>query len=107
MKPLPINIEDIQELIPDMGFGLATDMVSHQGKKIGFMYREEPMDGMDSGWRFLSGEEDDEYMENPRNSGIYDVNTIANLDPAIIPYLDAPVGSEFEREGDGFVEYED
>jgi hypothetical protein len=29
---------------------------------------------------------------------VYDVNTIANYDPEIIPFLDAPVGSAFERE---------
>ncbi|MCB9232472.1 MAG: DUF2185 domain-containing protein [Bacteroidia bacterium] len=107
MKPLPIAIEDIKELIPEMGFGIATDYVSHGGYKIMFMYREKPMDGMDSGWRFLSGEEDDEYMDNPRNSGLYDVNTLANLDPTIIPHLEAPVGSEFEWDGEGFVAYQE
>jgi hypothetical protein len=30
--------------------------------------------------------------------GLYDVNTIANCDPTIIPYLDAPVLSAFERQ---------
>jgi hypothetical protein len=31
---------------------------------------------------------------------IYDVNTIANYDPAIIPYLDATAYSAFERHPD-------
>ena len=29
---------------------------------------------------------------------LYDVNTIANYDPEIIPFLDSPPGSAFERD---------
>ena len=36
-------------------------------------------------------------MENPDNHAIYDVNTIANYDPTIIPLLDEPEGAVFER----------
>jgi hypothetical protein len=48
---------------------------------------------VDSGWRFLSGYESDEYMN----------------DPDIVPFLDAPIGSAFERpNGAGeFVEVHD
>lgn len=45
----------------------------------------------------MSGLESDEYLNDPDNLAIYDVNTIANYDPDIIPFLDAPIGSAFER----------
>jgi hypothetical protein len=61
------------------------------------MYREEPDNEVDSGWRFMSGFEDDEYMNNPDNLAIYDVNTVANYDPTIIPLLDQPPGTAFEK----------
>ena len=61
-------------------------------------YAEQDND-VDSGWRFLSGRESDDYMDDPDNVGVYDVNTIANYDRDIIPHLDAPVGSAFERDG--------
>ena len=67
------------------------------------MYREKADRPDDSGWRFFAGEESQTYIDDPKNTMIYDVNTIANYDPAIILYLDAPPGSEFEREGDNFV----
>jgi len=35
------------------------------------------------------------------NVGLHDVNTIANYDPDVIPLLDAPPGSAFERDDDG------
>jgi len=60
------------------------------------MYREEPDFEDDSGWRFFSGDETEEYMNDADNCGIYEVNTIANYDQSIIPLLDAEIGSAFE-----------
>jgi hypothetical protein len=68
------------------------------GMPVRFMYRERPDNDLDSGWRFFAGGETDEYIDNPANSGVYDVNTIANYDPDIIPHLEAPEGSAFERD---------
>ena len=65
------------------------------------MYREEPDTDFDSGWRFLSGLESDAYVNDLANVGLHDVNTIANYDPDVIPLLDAPPGSAFERDDDG------
>ena len=54
------------------------------------MYREEPDNELDSGWRFFSGEELPQYADIPANFSLHDVNTIANYDPDIIEFLDAP-----------------
>ncbi len=61
------------------------------------MYREEPSFEHDSGWRFLSGSETQEYADDAGNWAIYNVNTIANYDEAIIDYLHAPIGTELDR----------
>ena len=55
----------------------------------------------DSGWRFLSGDESDDYLSDPQNSDVYDLNTICNYDTDIIPFLSYPAGSAFERDLDG------
>lgn len=96
-KNLRLEPGQIEQLIEPMGECLATDHITIDGMKIGFMYRDEPEDNDDSGWRFLSGTENQKYMNDPSNSGVYEVNTIANYDRAIIPYLDLPVGTELER----------
>jgi hypothetical protein len=62
------------------------------------MYREKPANALDNGWRFLSGEESSEDMQDAARHGVYDVNVIANYDSAIIPLLDAPLGSAFKRD---------
>ncbi len=53
----------------------------------------------DSGWRFFSGEETQAYVDNPNHTMIYDINMIANYDPAIVPYLSASTGSAFCARG--------
>lgn len=95
-----LNPEDIEDIIKPIGYCIASDKITVEGLKVGFMYREEPESPEDSGWRFLSGEETEEYVENMNNSMIFDVNTIANYDAAIVPYLDLPTGSEMERIND-------
>lgn len=93
------------------GYGgcIASDMITCDGRKVGFMYREAAARDVDSGWRFLSGFESDDYMADSSNHAVYDVTTIANYDPEVVPFLDAPVGSAFEREnGTGaFAEVDD
>jgi len=64
------------------------------------MYREPP-DFDSRQWLAVHvGARIAEYMDNADNITIYDVNTIANYDPEIIPFLDAPSGSAFARNPD-------
>lgn len=96
-KGFKLKPEDIRPLATGRGACIATDMITRQGKRVGFMYREAPDNDTDSGWRFMSGLEDQDYMDEADNHGVYDVNTIANYDPTIIPLLDEPQGAVFER----------
>ena len=114
MAPAPeknfhLKPEQIVDRATGRGACFATDMITVEGRRVAFMYREEPDEGIDSGWRFMAGYESQAYMDDPANSGIYDVNTIANYDPGIIPFLDAPVDSAFERDEESglFIEVHD
>ena len=78
------------------GYVLATKMLVDNRRKVRFMYREKGVDG-DSGWRFFCGDEDQDYVDNPDNIAIYDIQTILDIDKNIQPYLHAVVGTAFER----------
>jgi hypothetical protein len=106
-KPYRITGEKIQDLAKEFGACLATDRILIDGCPVGYMYREEPDFEQDGGWRFFAGDETEEYLDDQWNSGIYDVNTIANYDPEIIPYLNSNIGSDFERTNDGFRKVEE
>ena len=98
-KSFKLPADQIRPLATGHGACLATDMITVQGHKIGYMYREAAGRHLDSGWRFMSGLESQAYMDDVANLSLYDVNTIANYDPDIIPFLGAPEGSAFERRG--------
>ena len=100
-KEFKLKSDEIKHIAVGYGGCIATDMITVYGKKVGYMYREEPNNEMDSGWRFMWGKESQKYMNAPGNHEIYDVNTIANYSPDITEFLEAPYGSAFERNTEG------
>lgn len=111
MSEFKIKPDDIRPLLEWDGPAgcIATDRITVDGCSVGYLCREEPIEDFpDSGWRFFEGGEDEAYIADPSNSGIYSLNTICNYSPDIIPLLTAPVGSAFMRDSDGsFIPDED
>ena len=97
-KAFRLSADQIQPLACGYGSCIATDMITVEGRRVGFMYRQEPDNAVDSGWRFASGHESQEYMDDAENHAMYDINTIANYDPEIIPLLESAIGAAFERD---------
>ncbi|PFG30199.1 DUF2185 domain-containing protein [Paramicrobacterium agarici] len=96
-KRYVLDSEELLDLATGYGTAVASDQITVAGRAVGYMYREEPSDDADSGWRFLSGDESQEYLDDERHVGVFDVNEIANLDDAIVEYLDAAPGTELVR----------
>jgi hypothetical protein len=96
-KQFKLRAEDIQPLLISMGGCMATDHITVDGQAVGYMYREEGSHAVDSGWVFMSGHESQAYVDNPDNWAIYDLNTIANYDPAIMLYVALPIGTHLDR----------
>lgn len=105
-KKFALAVEEIQPLLENWDGPdgcLATDKILVEGKPVGYLYREDPAENMpgDSGWRFFAGTEDEDYLSNPDNSGVYALNTLCNCSPDILPLLSAPVGSAYFRDESG------
>ena len=104
-KKWAIPASEIRELLTDWEQAegcLATDRITVDGCPVGYMYREEPGEGMpDSGWRFFAGDESDAYANDPDNVGVYHLNTLCNYDPDILPLLHAPYGTAYFRDENG------
>src|SRR5688572_28007369 len=89
-----------------VGFGacLATDRIMVDGARVGYCYREEPSNSVYSGWRFLAGDESQDYVDIADHWAFYDINTVANYDPSIAAVIEAPCGSAYERNEAGVLE---
>ena len=96
---IKVKVENLIDWNEPNGEGcMVSDKITKEGFKVGYMYREQPLEGWpDSGWRFMAGNEDDEYMNNTNNHHIFAINTICNYDKDIIPYLHSNIGSAYIR----------
>lgn len=84
---------------------ITKDLVE-QKKKVGFMYKEKSDNINDSGWRFFSGDESQNYVDNADNIIICSLNdVINNLDSSVEQYLNSEIGTAYERnkEDDSFM----
>ena len=78
------------------GTALASRMLVEKRLPVMVMYRVEPEEE-DTGWRFYSGLENDEYLSDPANLEEYDIHTIMELDPAVVPYVALEGVRAYER----------
>lgn len=76
---------------------VASDRIMVDGAKVGFMCRDNAGFDGDSGWRLFAGDESEEYLHDPKNMGMYDLNMISNFDPDILEFLDLETGSMLRR----------
>ncbi len=100
-KRFAIAQDQLVTLVPPMGFCFATDRITVDAMPVGYLYREAPDHEDDSGWRFFAGDESQEYVDDPANTMLYEVNDIANYDQSIIPLLETPAPCAFARSEPG------
>lgn len=75
-----------------------TNHVLREGKPAGYLYREQPDDEEDSGWRITANDESDEYMEDSKNCAYVSLGAVLNQDDSFVELLESPVGSAFVRD---------
>lgn len=96
-KRFKLAADQIQRLVPGSLGCIASDKITVGGERVCYMTRGEAAAPEDSGWIFTAGTETQAYMDDAKNFEVYSLNTIANYDRDIIPFLHAPPGAAFER----------
>lgn len=77
-----------------------TNRVLNDGVRAGYLYREEPDEEKDSGWRITANDESDEYMDNSENCAYVSLGAVLTKDDSFVHLLDSPVGSAFIRDNE-------
>lgn len=92
-----------------IGYITVSNRVMIDGRKITYLYREEPDNEGDSGWRVFAGDESQEYVDDPCNFSLYNASTLIELDPTLKFVLIAsyPIAFEREADSDSFVEIDE
>lgn len=100
-KQYRLKGEDLERLVPGNARAVASDRITVDGLPVGRMVREVANRPEDSGWRFFSGDEDAAYLGITGNSSVFALNTVANYDADILPYLDTPAPCSLRKAPDG------
>ena len=78
----------------NMGGSIVSRNILENKGRVKWCIREEPVHAVDNGWRFLSEIDTDEFLEEVSNMVVCDWGTIFEIEPAIMPIFDMPVGTE-------------
>lgn len=92
-----------QEFIKKAGGSVVSRSVLDGATPLKWAVREPSVNPVDNGWRFFGLSDDDAYLADPAHLVVADFNTVAAIEPAIIPIWDLPVGSDLQvvRDGEG------
>lgn len=82
-----------QALSAALELAVAAKTVAENGEPVGFLYREAPVFEHDSGWRFFSGGESDEYAADPANFTVVPVADIVKTNPETAPLMQEAAGA--------------
>ncbi len=88
-------------LLPDLGYALVSTTLLEEGLPVAIMGRDEPDGEYESGWTFLAGTETEEEIDDDDTYVRTTLNTIAFIDPDIVPFVTAPPGTLITRSAPG------
>ena len=77
--------------------GYVSKRIFDEGWKIGYMCRDEAERENDSGWAFMVGNEDDDYINDAQNIQVVSIYSLMQYDRDIIKYITMPVGTRLIR----------
>jgi hypothetical protein len=63
---------------------------TEDGAPVGYLYREEPDNADDSGWRFTANDESDDYINDSANVALVSLGAVLSVDDRFIALLDEP-----------------
>lgn len=78
----------------NMGGSVVSRNILEKNCRIKWCFREESVNAIDNGWRFLSEVDTDDYLQDTSNMVICDWKTIFEIEPAIAPIFNMPIGTE-------------
>lgn len=77
-----------------MGGSVVSKNILNKNGNVKWCIKEKPLNHIDNGWRFLSDIDTDEFLEDSSNMVICDWGTIIEIEPAILPIFNMPVGTD-------------
>jgi hypothetical protein len=98
----PETVRRMQQ-VEDRWFGplsllaIVTARVWEEGRPVRWLYRSEPDNERDSGWRVFAGDETADYTDDPETARLVPLRELIDRDRELAEVLRSPPGTAFER----------
>ncbi|MCA1057599.1 DUF2185 domain-containing protein [Rossellomorea aquimaris] len=78
----------------ELGGSVVSKNILNSKGKLKWCIKEEPVNDVDNGWRFLSDIDTEEFLQYASNMSICAWETIIEIEPAIMNIFDMPIGTD-------------
>lgn len=91
--------------IDNKGGCIITKSLLNNETSLKWLFRENAVNDADSGWRAFGALDTQEYINNTDNHIVVSVNTLIEIEPAVLSVINYPVGTELEFNNKGGKKY--
>ncbi|WP_397538214.1 DUF2185 domain-containing protein [Rummeliibacillus pycnus] len=77
-----------------LGGSVVSNNISQNIGELKWCIKEQPVNDLDNGWRFLSDIDTEEFLADASNMSICDWGTIIEIEPAIMNIFNMPIGTD-------------
>ena len=95
----------MKKYIENAGSCIVTKSILNGETKFRWLFREEPLNNIDTGWMAFGDSDNDDYVNDPKNLTVVDLNTLINIEPTILNVYEMPVGTDLifiEEDGEKY-----
>ena len=95
----------MKKYVENAGSCIVTKSLLNGESNFRWLFREEPLDNIDTGWLAFGDSDNDEYVNDPKNLSVVDLNTLINIEPTILNVYEMPVGTDLifiEEDGEKY-----
>ena len=89
------EIIERKNMLPQMCY--VSKKIMDEGWKVSYMARDEAVNENDSGWAFMVGDEEEEYINDSNNILLMSIHEITQIDRDVWKYITKPVGTGLVR----------
>lgn len=95
----------MKKYVENAGSCIVTKSLLNGESSFRWLFREEPLNNIDTGWMAFGDSDNDEYVNDPKNLSVVDLNTLINIEPTILNVYEMPIGTDLifiEEDGEKY-----
>ena len=95
----------MKKYVENAGSCIVTKSILNGETKFRWLFREEPLNNIDTGWMAFGDSDNDDYVNDPKNLTVVDLNTLINIEPTILNVYEMPIGTDLifiEEDGEKY-----